>query len=114
MVPCDVFFNTPNNASGSWLCGATSKKLNPTKPHTENAVKLSSFASGLPFQHDLGECVEGAMRRRGVGGENWGLAIGVAEVVVENVVRARFCFGVFNGCCYLEVFGGEWWRVIGG
>ena len=76
-------------------------------------VKLSSFASGLPFQHDLGECVEGAMRRRGVGGENWGLAIGVAEVVVENVVRARFCFGVFNGSCYLKVFSG-WWRVIGG
>lgn len=54
------------------------------------------------------------MGGRGVGGENRGVAIGVGEVVVENVVGARFCFGVFNGCCYLEVFGGEWWRVIGG
>lgn len=114
MVPCDVFFNTPNNASGSWLCSAASEKLNPTKPHTKNAVKLSSFARGVPLEHDFGEGVEGAMGGRGVGGENRGVAIGVGEVVVENVVGARFCFGVFNGCCYLEVFGGEWWRVIGG
>ena len=75
---------------------------------------MSSFARGVPLEHDFGEGVEGAMGGRGVGGENRGVAIGVGEVVVENVVGARFCFGVFNGCCYLEVFGGEWWRVIGG
>lgn len=30
--------------------------------------------------------------------------------MVENVVRARFCGGEFNGLGYLEEFG--WWCVI--
>lgn len=111
MVPCDVLLDTPNNAGGSWLCSAASQKLNPTKPHTENAIKLSSFASGLPLKHDFGESFEGAVRGWGVVGENWWLAIGVAKVVVENVVRERFCFGEFNGSCDFKVLR-WWWRVV--
>lgn len=112
MVPCDVLVDTPNNASGSWLCSAASEKLNPTKPHTENAIKLSSSASGLPLKHDFGESFEGAVRGRGVVGQNWGFAIGEAKVVLENVVRERFCFGEFNGSCDFKVLR-RWWRVVG-
>lgn len=112
MVPCDVLLDSPNNASGSWLCGAASEKLDPTKPNTENAIKLSSFASGFPLKNDFGEGVRGAVRGRGVVSKNWGLTIGEAKVMVKNVVCARFGFGEFNGCGYLEVLSG-WWSMFG-
>ena len=95
MIPSHVFLDRPYDAVLSRLGGAAAEKLDAVEPNAEDAVELSTFASGFEFEDDLGEFEGRAVRGESVVGEDWRFAVGVGELVVEDVVRAR------------------WWRRIG-
>ncbi|KAG6405799.1 hypothetical protein SASPL_133393 [Salvia splendens] len=58
----------------------------------EDAVELPALARRRPLEDDFGGAWGGAVRRRCVGGEDWRLAVGEGEIVLEKEVGA-WCGG---------------------
>lgn len=89
-IPSDVFLHRPDDAVWPRLGGAAAEKLDAVEPDAEDAIELSSSAGGFELEDDLGEFLRGAVRGECVVGENRGFAVGEGELVVEDVVRARW------------------------
>lgn len=90
MILSNIFLNRPNNSVWSRLGGTAPENLNAVKPNAENTIELSSLASGFEFEDDFGEFSRGAVRGECIIGENRWFSVGVAKVMVENWIRARW------------------------
>jgi|AraCvinosormetaG_1042628.scaffolds.fasta_scaffold02604_6 hypothetical protein len=94
-----IFLDRPNNSVWSRLGGAAPENLNAVKPNTEDTIELSSLAGGFEFEDDFGEFSRGAVRGECVIGENRWFSVGVAKVMVEDLIRTRLlsCREIWNG-----------------
>lgn len=106
VIPGHIFLHRPNNSVCPRLGGAAPEKLDAVKPHAEYPIELSSFAGGFELEDDFRQLCGRAVRGKCVIGENRRFSVGVAEVVVENPMRAGplSCRKIGNGRLFdLEV-----------
>lgn len=81
VIPGNVLLNSPNNPISSGLCCAAPEKLNPTKPNSKNSIKLQSFASCSPLEHNFGENLRWTMKRRVIVCKDWWFAICESKIM---------------------------------